>query len=170
VLARLIRRGGRWYFGKMKQIDSDATRTQANRTLLTLLTSATLGALTFVSCILLCVNFTIRIWALGLIVKPDEVRYGGTPTDNRVNCSFGTPNCLTMKPQFAIAVENLEQVTGFMMQIVVLMASGLLVCSSNFGLESFLHSDTPRRPTAASSFPGRSYGCPCWLASPCSSL
>ncbi|KAJ3546265.1 hypothetical protein NMY22_g2121 [Coprinellus aureogranulatus] len=132
LLGQLIHHGRRWYASKgssfSQTVDADpTTRTQANRTLLALLTSAFLGGLTIVSCILLCANFMMRIWALGYIVDPDDVRYGGRGSDNRINCSFGIPHCISLRPAFGIAVENLEQATAFFMTAVVFIASGLLV-------------------------------------------
>lgn len=114
----------------MKTIDP-MERVQANRTLLALLTGGVLGALTVASCALLCANFMMRIWALGFIMRPDQVRYSGGPNENRINCSFGDPHCISLKPKFGVAVENLEQATAFFMLVVISMANGLLVSHSS---------------------------------------
>lgn len=130
MLNRLIYHGRRRHLNTRKELRVVANGgIQANRSLLALLITTFLGALTSVTCILLLVNFMMRIWSLGWVRYPNEpmVNWTTDTQNQRVNCSSGNTHCMSWSKSFGLAVEGLEKATAFFMQTLVFVATCLLV-------------------------------------------
>ncbi|KAF6750726.1 hypothetical protein DFP72DRAFT_509002 [Ephemerocybe angulata] len=128
LLTKLTARGRRWYLSKKKESGGPSLTTRDKRILSAVAASSALGALTILTCILLCANFMMRTWAVGFVTPGNEVVYDGSPDGPMIDCWMGLKDhCISLGIQFSKNVERLEITTAFMMQLLMLISAGLLV-------------------------------------------